>query len=243
MRVDPRDDPGRSPASPLTARRPRGGVLLRYCEDGAQTALAFIPANVAAKLTALSALTEVPGTRPPAKGIALAEGEVVTVLELGKPPPSGVVPSAFRPGDDWPVPGADRAVLCVLGGQRVALTGGVVLATGLFDMSEAEDGVLWCGELVRTLDVRALYAQAETAIWAERAVSSRPGERISVAPSLRFEAAPQSSQALRPPLLPDVGRGAEEPVAPPISRPVSSEPAPPTAPSPGGNNAKTGGST
>ena len=35
-------------------------------------------------------------------------------------------------------------------------------------------GVLWRGEPVPTLDVRALYARAETAIWAERAVSSRP---------------------------------------------------------------------
>jgi len=136
--------------------------------------LAFIPVDVALRLTPLSSLTEVPGTRPPAKGIALADVAVVTVLEIGKPSQAGSRRPPYQPGEDWPVPGADHAVLCAIGGQHVALTGGTVLATGLFDAHDTEDGVLWRGELVRTLDVRALHAQAETAIWTERAVSSRP---------------------------------------------------------------------
>ena len=65
-------------------------------------------------------------------------------------------------------------MLCVLGSVRVALTGGIVVATGVFDPLDGGGGVLWRGEPVPTLDVRALYARAETAIWAERAVSSRP---------------------------------------------------------------------
>ena len=51
---------------------------------------------------------------------------------------------------------------------RVALIGGRVLSTGVFEQSTGDDGVIHRGELVRTLDVRALYAQAETAIWAPR---------------------------------------------------------------------------
>ena len=48
-------------------------------------------------------------------------------------------------------------------------------------------GVLWRGEPVPTLDVRALYARAEAAIWADRAVSSRPS-----APPVRPSARPSS---------------------------------------------------
>jgi hypothetical protein len=236
------DDRGRGPASPPAAVPERGGVLLRYHEGEGRTALAFIPAEVASRLASLSALTEVPGTRPPAKGIALADGEVVTVLELGRPPPEGVSRPAYRPDDDWSVPGSDRAVLCELGGQEVAIIGGVVLATGMFDASLAEDGVFWRGELVPTLDVRALYARAETAIWAERAVSSRPSESPSGAPGASSGAGPEGSPVLRAPPLPGVGLRITERPAPSVTGPISSERIPPTAPSPGGDRTKTGGS-
>jgi hypothetical protein len=166
----------------------RGGVLLRFAagEDGA--ALAFIPAGVARRLAALTALTPVPGVPPPAVGIALAEGAVVTVLSLGGGPASSA--PGHEPDDEWPVPGSDRAVLCDLGGLGVAITGGTVLATGVFDAVPDEDGVLWRGEPVPVLDVRALYAQAEAAIWAERAVSGPPQRRRTGAPSSRASGDP-----------------------------------------------------
>jgi hypothetical protein len=204
-------------------------------------ALAFIPADVAARLTELTALTEVPGVRTPARGIALADGEVVTVIELGKPPPTGVAPPRYVPGEDWAVPGADRGVLCVLGGQHVALIGGTVLSTGLFDASETEDGVIWRGELVQTLDVRALYVQAEKAIWAERAVSSRPRRMASSVPAGAAGVYSPSSTALRPPPLPDVDVRLPPQPAPPTS-PLLSESAPPTAPSPEWDKRNSGGS-
>lgn len=156
----------------------RGGVLLRYAapdEGGAgREALAFIPAEVALRLTDLTAVTEVPGVLPPARGIALVDGEVVTILAVGLGEPKRPVrTSPYRPGEDWNVPGADRAILCCVGAQRVALVGGVVVTTGLFDAC-GQDAVLWNGEQVPALDVRALHAQAEKAIWAQRAASSRP---------------------------------------------------------------------
>jgi hypothetical protein len=169
----PRDEPSRDGAAPTGDR---GGVLLSYQDDDDSPTLVFIPASVASRLTALTCMIDVPGARPPARGLALADGEVITVLELGKR--ANTRPSApslpYLPGAEWPVPGSDRAVLCVLGSVRVALTGGTVVATGVFDPLEGGGGVLWRGEAVPTLDVRALYARAETAIWAERAVSSRP---------------------------------------------------------------------
>jgi hypothetical protein len=169
-----------------------GGVLLSYQDDDGSPALAFIPASVAARLTALTCLIDVPGARPPARGLALADGEVVTVLEVGKPPDAGVIAPRYLPDQEWPVPGSDRAVLCLIGGVRVALIGGLVVATGVFDAQSDGGGVLWRGEPVPTLDVRALYARAETAIWADRAVSSRP----SAPPSGRSGASTPPSASL-----------------------------------------------
>jgi len=152
----------------------RGGILIRISDGSSAGALLFIPADVATRVASLTALTPVEGVRAPAIGIALAGGEVVTVLRLGAAAAPAAFPGrapsrhprAYRPGDDWPIPGSDRAVLCHVGGDAVALTGGAVVATGVFDADDG--GVLWRGARVPTLDVRALYARAEAAIWAAR---------------------------------------------------------------------------
>jgi hypothetical protein len=147
----------------------RAGVLLRYTDGGGRAALGFVPAAVASRLAALASLTPVPGVPPPAVGIALADGVVVTVLAVGRSP----APPAYEPDDGWPVPGADRALLCRVGGLDLALTGGVVLATGVFDAAPG-GGVVWRGAPVPALDVAALYAQAEAAVWADRVQRSSP---------------------------------------------------------------------
>jgi chemotaxis signal transduction protein len=150
----------------------RGGVLLRVPFQQGESALGFIPADVAKRITALSSLTPVPGAAPSVAGLALADGHVVTVLKL-----AGFLPGrdAWRGrGDDWIVPGADRAVLCTLGGFDVALTGGVVVATGVFDADPSDAGVLWHGEVVPVLDVPALYALAEAGSFAR---TIEPGGR------------------------------------------------------------------
>jgi hypothetical protein len=176
----------------MEAARERGGVLVRYCEAAWEAAsapggalplpappvprLAFIPADVALRITALTALTGVRGMELPASGIALAEGEVVTVLRLGLQREALPAPGPYEPGADWPLSsGPNGAVLCSVAGQRVAVTGATVVATGLFDAAGAGGegaGVLWRGERVPELDVRALYARAEAAIWAGRAQGS-----------------------------------------------------------------------
>jgi hypothetical protein len=202
----------------------RGGVLLRYgapdADGGAREALAFVPAEVALRLTDLAAFTEVPGAPPPARGIALVDGEVVTILAVGLGEPARTK-TAYRSGEDWPVPGADRAILCSVGAQRVALIGGVVVATGVFDAC-GEDAVTFRGERVPTLDVRALHAQAEKAIWAQRASSSRPKPRGQSAPPTPLGLSP-GGPLLRPPPLPFASRAAEEvqEARPPSSRTTS----------------------
>jgi hypothetical protein len=165
----------------------RGGVLLRFADGGDAPMLAFVPAAVATRLAALGSLVRVPGAHPPVLGVALAEGSVVTVLRLGD---RDAQPAAYRPDDAWPVPGADRALLCRVGGIDVALTGGSVVATGLFDAAPEGDGILWRGQMVPTLDVRALYGQAEAATWAGRATSARPR-----APSHPAATAPHGEEA------------------------------------------------
>ncbi|MEP7127015.1 MAG: hypothetical protein ABJE95_39145 [Byssovorax sp.] len=214
----PRDEPSREAAAPLADH---GGVLLSYVDEDDSPTLVFIPATVASRLTALTCMIDVPGARPPARGLALADGEVITVLELGKRPSTAAAgstststststsipipippPAPYLAGAEWPVPGSDRAVLCLLGSVRVALIGGTVVATGVFDPLDGGGGVLWRGEEVPTLDVRALYARAETAIWAERAVSSRPSAPPSGRPGARSSSVPARPRTPVPPRPP-----------------------------------------
>ncbi len=154
----------------------RGGVLLRVLGPDGATELGFISSDVAKRVTALSSLTTVPGAGPLVAGVALADGAVVTVLEIGERPAAGVAIEA--PPSEWIVPGADRAVLCQLGGFDVALTGGVVVATGLFDAAPEGDGIVWQGEVVQAVDVRALYAQAEAATLRPRGAVDHGGRVI-----------------------------------------------------------------
>jgi hypothetical protein len=151
--------------------RERGGVLVRFAEGDDGPVLGFIPESVAVRLAALGSLVPVPGAAPPVLGIALADGAVVTVLRLGDADPETV---SHHPEDEWPVPGARRAIVCKAFGIDVALTGGVVVATGLFDAAPGGDGIVWRGQMVPALDVCALYAQAEALTWTERAVTGRP---------------------------------------------------------------------
>lgn len=111
------------------------------------------------------------GPRPPPVGVALAEGRIVTVLVLCDADEPGA------PRDDAPddvsaqdrLPGSDRAVMCELGAEQVAVWGGRVVTTGAFDVA-GPGAVRWQGRAVPVLDVSSLYARAEAAIWAARAM-------------------------------------------------------------------------
>jgi hypothetical protein len=175
----------------------RGGVLLRVGREDGCDLHAFVPAEVARRLCDLSSVTPVPGARPPVVGIALAEGAVVTVLSVCPPPP----PSPRRPyapGEDWIVPGADRAVLCSLGAIEVALTGASVVATGVFEAAPEGEGVLWRDEVVPVLDVRSLYAQAEATALAPKATGLTPALGLrAVTPALGLRAVPRRGEGSR----------------------------------------------
>lgn len=152
----------------------RGGLVYRT-RTALEEARWFLPDDVVVRVTMLAASTTVPGTRAPAAGIALADGEVVTVLAIGDREDGPPVDE-----DGWPMPGAAQAVLCDVGGERVALTGGTVVATGWFDAAgQDHEGVTYRGAIAPTLDVRALRARAEAAIWAARATASRRGGELA----------------------------------------------------------------
>jgi hypothetical protein len=155
----------------------RGGVLIRVDESDHEPAggfLAFISADVVVRVTTLSALTPVVGLNPPAVGIALSDdGEVVTVLRLGGAPPDEVKPDGARGRfGELVVKAADLAVLCRVKDQEVAIVGGTVIATGLFEASDDDEDVFWDGLRVPALDVQALAARAEAASWVHRAAPS-----------------------------------------------------------------------
>jgi chemotaxis signal transduction protein len=133
----------------------RGGVLLRVSDDGARS-LVLVPADIVRSVVVLPSITPVEGLRAPAAGIALANGEVVTVLCLDE---AGLRPSSRNE--------RTSALLCDVGGRPVAITGRAIEAAGLFD--EARPGAVRVGEaLAEIVDVVEIYRSAESAIWAER---------------------------------------------------------------------------
>ncbi len=185
-KLDPRPRALEPPAGAPTLV-PRGGLLYltrpRASEGGE---VVFIPSPVAREVTDLTAVTPIVGAAPPVVGIALAHGEVVTVLELGLDEPDAVAsrpPDAagpppkrrsWRAGQDWPTPGARRAVVCGVDGDAIAIIGGEVIATGLFDAAPQGDGVVWRGAVAPPLDLEALVARCRRAIWDARSAGAGP---------------------------------------------------------------------
>ncbi|MRG94673.1 chemotaxis protein CheW [Polyangium spumosum] len=133
----------------------RGGVLVRVsAAKGGRFVL--VPAEVVRSVFVLPAITPVEGLRAPAAGVALANGEVVTVLCLDE---EGLSPSSQNEHT--------TAVVCDLGGEPVAIVGRAIEASGLFE--EARAGVVRAGEAeAEILDVPALRREAEEAIWTAR---------------------------------------------------------------------------
>jgi len=147
---------------PHTSAPPDGGVA-PWRPHTSASGLVFLDSSIVVHVVELTCPIQIVSARPPHTGVALSDGRVLTVLMLANPdgPPRRV---SF--------PGADRAVLCELSGERIALKGGEVIASGLFPPNRDHTGILWDDESVPELDLRALHAQAEAAIWAARASAS-----------------------------------------------------------------------
>ncbi len=133
----------------------RGGVLVRVSVPN-RGRFVLVPAEVVRGVFVLPSITPVEGLRRPAAGVALANGEVVTVLCIDE---EGLSPSSQNE--------RTTAVLCDLGGEPVAIVGRAIEASGLFD--ETRPGFVRVGEVdAEVLDVAALRREAEEALWPAR---------------------------------------------------------------------------
>ena len=136
----------------MTPLLERGGVIVSC--GGARR---FVSADTVKKVVAPGPITPVAGLPPPALGIALADGRVVTVLLADAP--LQLVTGTHRP------PGA--ALLCDIDGDFVLVVVDAVLDAGLFAAAKA--GVRHGDADVEELFVGELRGQLEGAIWAARA--------------------------------------------------------------------------
>lgn len=133
----------------------QGGVVFRRGESRF-----FLPATTAAKILPLPSLTRVPGAPPELTGITLAFGEVLPVVDLSGGGPA--VPTMSRRPREGDM-GTRAMLVCHHLGERVAITGIDVVATGLFE--SAGETVRFEGEVLPLFDLAAVVAPLREGRW------------------------------------------------------------------------------
>jgi chemotaxis signal transduction protein len=118
-----------------------GGVVFRAAGE-----LHFLPANVAIKLIPTPEIARVPGAPPDLVGVALVDGETLPVVAVGELPRT-------------------RGAMLVVShvGERIALVGLEVLATGRFEGDR--DQITFGDHIARPFDVGALVARVRDGRW------------------------------------------------------------------------------
>ena len=129
--VEPVLEPARTPS--------RGGLVFRV-----RSLWSFLPADVAIQVAPRPQIARIPGAPPGLLGLALTEGVILPVIELG--------------GEPGPM------IVCVHRGEQLGLVGVVDVESGMFPAGEGA-GVLFRGELVRTLDLEEIYARVHVVRW------------------------------------------------------------------------------
>jgi chemotaxis signal transduction protein len=136
----------------------KGGVVFKVGE-----VRYFLPATTASKVLPMPGVAHVPGAPEDLVGVALVEGEMVPVVDVGhgETPPSrrAVTPARPRTDNNRPM------LVCTVGGERVGLVGLEVVATGLFDTAENE-GVTHEGSAALLFDVAAVIGRLRDSRWA-----------------------------------------------------------------------------
>ena len=134
----------------------KGGVVFRVAE-----ACYFLPATTASRVLPMPGVARVPGAAADLVGIALVEGEMVAVVDIGdEAPPSrrAEIPTRTRT-DNRPM------LVCTSHGERVGLVGLEVLATGLFETDD-DERVLHEGVPALLFDVGAVIGRLRESRWA-----------------------------------------------------------------------------
>jgi chemotaxis signal transduction protein len=135
----------------------KGGVVFRVAD-----ARYFLPATTASKVLPMPGVARVPGAPAALVGVALVEGEMVPVVDIGNvdTPPSRRAVTAARPRIE------NRPMLvCTCLGERVGLVGLEVVATGLFETT-ADESVLHEGLPAPLFDVAAVVGRLRESRWA-----------------------------------------------------------------------------
>lgn len=121
----------------------------------------FLPATTAVTILPLPSLTRVPGGPPELTGIALAFGEVLPVVDLSER--SDVAPTTSRGIREREATSTRAMLVCQHQGDRVAITGIDIVATGLF--ARAGETVRFEGETLPLFDVAAVVATLREDRW------------------------------------------------------------------------------
>lgn len=133
-----------------------GGVV--FSVEGA---LFFLPATIASKVLPMPGVSPVPGAPEALVGLALVEGEVVPVVAVGALDRR----ASRRSNGDRPRADNGPMLVCSYLGERVALVGLEIVATGSFDATDGTD-IVHDGRSVRPFDVAAVVGQLRDGRWA-----------------------------------------------------------------------------
>ena len=122
----------------------RGGLVFKVNAEDAPARSYFLSADVAIKLAPRPQIVRLPGAPPTLLGLALSDGAVVPLLELGP----------------------DRAtmILCLYRGEPVGLVGAEEIRSGVFPAAEA-GGVRVDGATIPPLDLEEMYARVHAVTW------------------------------------------------------------------------------
>lgn len=134
----------------------KGGVVFRVSE-----ARYFLPATTASKVLPMPGVARIPGAATELVGIALVEGEMIAVMDIGgDAPPSLRAVTPSRPRTDH-----RPMLVCTCQGERVGLVGLEVLATGLFETDD-DESVVHEGAAAPLFDVAAVIGRLRESRWA-----------------------------------------------------------------------------
>jgi hypothetical protein len=132
-------------AAEMVDARLVGGVVVRI-----QGTFQFVSADTVHAIAPAPATTQVAGT---SVGIALLGGRIALVLPLGEP--------------------TSTALLCDVDGDPMVVTGAAAVATGYYE--RVDDGVIFDGQVIPTLDIVERYRQVERLLLSPSDPRSSPG--------------------------------------------------------------------